>query len=194
MILYYNIVISKSFGTTVLYAVHRWPKRRYEAHNCYLCVFLQEVWNQYYFSAVMIPLGWTHCLLQQKICTAHRPYVIFYTVCVLLLRATPRTLDPDVDTPRVNVDQQGEKRHKNVSSGRLTHHVVLFYYGSIATASHPPHAKCKIFQTVSVRQHNWFLSFFVFFTPPPGRALLLQTHFVQLQPCGLTNWCSSLVG
>jgi len=80
----------------------------------------------------------------------------------------PRTLDPDVDTPRVNVDQQGEKRHKNVSSGRLTHHVALFYYGSIATASRPPHAKCKIFQTLSVRQHNWFLSFFAFFTPSPN--------------------------
>ena len=125
----------------------------------------------------------------------YRQYDIFYAACVLFLRVTPRTLDPDVDTPRVNVDQQGEKQHKNVSSGRLTHHVVLFYYGSIATASHPPHAKCKIFQTVSVRQHNWFLSFFVFFNPPPHRLpLLLQTHFVQLQPCGLSNWCSSLVG
>jgi hypothetical protein len=132
----------------------------------------------------------TYCLLQQSICTSHRPCIIFYTACVLLLRAMPRTLDPDVDTPRVNVDQQGEERHKNVSSGRLTHHVVLFYYGSIATASHPPHAKCKILQTVSVRQHNWFLSFFVF----PLRPLLLQTHFVQLQPCGLSNWFSSLVG
>jgi hypothetical protein len=84
-------------------------------------------------------------------CTSHTPYIILCTVRVLLLRAMPRTLDPDVDTPRVNVDQQGEKRHKNVSSGRLTHHVVLFYYGSIATASHPSHAKCKILQTVSVQ-------------------------------------------
>ena len=107
-----------------------------------------------------------YCLQQQKIRTPYRPYDIFYTACVLFVKATPRNLVPDVDTPRVNVDQQGEKQHKNVSSGRLTHHVVLFYYGSIATASHPPHAKCKIFQTVSVRQHNWFLSFFAFFLPP----------------------------
>lgn len=122
--------------------------------------------NQCLLFAVRIPLDRTCCQLQQKTFTSRRPCVLFCTVCVLLLRAMPRTLDPDVDTPRVNVDQQGEKRHKNVSSGRLTHHVVLFYYGSIATASHPPHAKCKIFQTVSVRQHNWFLSFFVFFLNP----------------------------
>ena len=124
----------------------------------------------------MIPLDRKYCLLQQKLCTSHRPYVIFYTLCVLLLRAMPRTLYPDVDTPRVNVDQQGEKRHKNVSSGRLTHHVVVFYYGSIATASHPPHAKCKIFQTVPVQQHNWFLSLFAFFTPPPTTTLFSSKH------------------
>ena len=129
--------------------------------------FCKEVWNKCLFFAVMIPLDRRYRLLQQKY-TSHRPYVVFYTLCVLL-RAMPRTFDPDVDTPRVNVDQQGEKRHKNVSSGRVTHHVVLFYYGSIATASHPPHAKCKIFQTVSVRHHNWFLSFFAFFfTHPPS--------------------------
>jgi hypothetical protein len=33
---------------------------------------------------------------------------------------------------------------------------------------------------------------FALFSPP--LLLLLQTHFVQLQPCGLSNWCSTLVG
>jgi hypothetical protein len=84
-------------------------------------------------------------------------------VHVLLLGATPRIRYPDVYTPRVRVDQQGEGRHKNVSSGRLVHYVILFYYGSIATASYPPHAKCKILRSPrrpEVRLNSSFFSCF----------------------------------
>jgi len=33
IILYYNIILLY-YGTAVVYAVRRWPKRRYAAHDC----------------------------------------------------------------------------------------------------------------------------------------------------------------
>ncbi|KDR17089.1 hypothetical protein L798_08771 [Zootermopsis nevadensis] len=79
-------------------------------------------------------------ILQCNICLSHEPI----QHAVLLLGATPRIQHPDVYTPGGSVDQRWEDWHKNVSSGRLVHYVILFYYGSSATASYPPHAKCKI--------------------------------------------------
>jgi len=40
-----NTTVLQYYGTTVLYAVRRWPKRRYAAHDCIQCriVFVSRV-------------------------------------------------------------------------------------------------------------------------------------------------------
>ena len=46
IILYY-IILSQSYETTVVYAVNRWPNRRYAAHTCLLLHLLMDLFTQF---------------------------------------------------------------------------------------------------------------------------------------------------
>jgi len=157
------------------------------------------VWNQCLFFAVRIPLDWTYCVLQKKMCNSHRPFMSCFILYVCCYWEPCHVLSIQMWTPLewmwTNRGRNGIKTSLLVDSRIMLHYFImdpLLPLPALRMQNVRYSRLCRSGSTTG------FCPFSLFLPPPPThpptRPLLLRTDFVQLQPFGLSNWSSSFVG